>query len=159
MTEMGIATMHELMRFGMKNRIAQLIVFFAFINTCCFGQVHVGKVIRSDNRAYLEVWYVKGLDTIGFSIHTGIKNNYLRTSDKLQLIKDLLAFEGDTTRHSGSVYPVYFGNNERNNLRISPKSTYSTIEINAMYHINRIVYRTDADYYSPARFFLILTRR
>lgn len=46
-------------------------------------------------------------------------------------------------------FPVYYANDERA-IRFSPKSKYFTIEIDALYFIDRIAYGIYTDYYSPA---------
>lgn len=69
--------------------------------------------------------------------------------EKLQLINCLLKFEGDTTRHPGRGFPVYYATDERA-VRFSPRSKYYTVEISALYFIDRIAYGVYTDYYSPA---------
>ncbi|WP_147284208.1 hypothetical protein [Sphingobacterium spiritivorum] len=133
----------------MKDRILYLITALMLINSYCIGQPHVEKIIMQDNKAYLTVSYNKDVDSVIFSATQGYVNN-LTDLEKLEMIKCLLKFEGDTTRHPGMVHPLYFGNNSRNNIRFSPKSRYFTIEINALYYIDRIAYGTYTDYYSPA---------
>lgn len=129
-------------------KIIFLIACFFMLVRYCLGQPNVKKVNKRD-RAYLEVRYDKYKQQLGFDIENGNKNNYLTDIEKFQLIGCLLKFEGDITKHSGRVYPVYFGNSARN-IRFSPKSKYFTIEIDALYYINRIAYGVYTDYYSPA---------
>ncbi|WP_293917904.1 hypothetical protein [Sphingobacterium sp. UBA5789] len=133
----------------MKDRILYLIIALMLINSYCIGQPYVEKIIKKDNKAYLSISYKKDIDTVFFNAIEGFKNN-LTDLEKLELIKCLLKFEGDTTIHPGMVHPLYFGDNARNNIRFSPKSKYFTIEIDALYFVNRIAYGTYTDYYSPA---------
>ncbi len=136
------------MRSGMKDRILYLITALMLINSYCMGQPHVEKMIMQDNKAYLSIWYKKGIDTVFFNAIDGFKNN-LTDLEKLELIKGLLKFEGDTIRHPGMGFPVYYANDARA-IRFSPKSKYYTLEISSLYFVNRIAYGTYTDYYSPA---------
>jgi len=130
------------------NRVIFLIACLFFISCYCIGQPSVRKIITQDGKAYLRIWYAKGSDTVFFNSIDGYKNN-LEDREKLQLINCLLKFEGDTTRHPGRGFPVYYATDERA-VRFSPRSKYYTVEISALYFIDRIAYGVYTDYYSPA---------
>lgn len=130
------------------NRIIYLIACLIFISFNCIGQPHVEKVIRDDKKAYLRIRYDRDTDTIVFNTMDGFENN-LTDREKLQLIECLFKFEGDTTRHPGRGLPIYHVANERA-IRFSPKSKFYTVEISALYFIDRIAYGVYSDYYSPA---------
>ena len=133
----------------MKDKI-KIFLTICFLSICylCLGQSNVKKVIDEDGKGYLVIWYKKGKDTVNFNFPEGFENK-LTDAEKLELIKCLLKFEGDTTRHSGMVYPNYYASNEIA-VRFSPKSKFFTLEINALYFINRVAYGTFTDYYSAA---------
>lgn len=101
-----------------------------------------------EGKATLRIEYIKGQDTININRYEQFEKE-LKDREKLQLIKRLLEFGGDTTRHVGRVFPVYYAPNARS-IRFSPKSKYFTIEICALYFIDRIAYGIYSDYYSPA---------
>lgn len=132
----------------MKDKIYYLIIFSLFIGNYCVGQPSVRKILTENHKSYLLVSYLKEADTIQFTATKGYINN-LTDLEKLQLIDLLLNFNGDTTQHPGMVLPLYFAPNARS-IRFSPTSKYFTVEINALYYINRIAYGADTDYYSPA---------
>ncbi|QQT24874.1 hypothetical protein [Sphingobacterium spiritivorum] len=132
----------------MVDRILYLITALMLINSYSIGQPYVEKIIMHDNKAYLTVSYNKDVDSVIFSATQGYVNN-LTDLEKLEMIKCLLKFEGDTTRHPGMGFPVYYANDARA-IRFSPKSKYYTLEISSLYFVNRIAYGTYTDYYSPA---------
>ncbi len=101
-----------------------------------------------EGKATLRIKYIKGQDTVIFNFSYGFENN-LKDKEKLQLIECLLNLGGDTTKHVGMVEPVYYAPNARS-IRFSPKSKYFTIEICALYFIDRIAYGIYTDKYSPA---------
>lgn len=130
------------------NRVIFLIAWFFSISCHCIGQTNVKKIITKDKKAYLDIWYAKGADTVFFNTMDGYENS-LADWEKLQLIECLLKFGDDTTRHPGRGFPVYHVTNERA-IRFSPRSKFYTLEISALYFINRIAYGIYTDYYSPA---------
>lgn len=125
-----------------------LAACFFCICSICNGQPSVNKMIDEDGDAYLRILLRKGQDTVDINLYEGFEKE-LSDKEKLQLIECLLKFEGDTTRHGGRVFPVYYGTSAVYK-RFSPKSKYQTLEINALYFIDRIAYGIYTDYYSPA---------
>lgn len=133
----------------MKDRVILLLSFITILYSGCFSQPYVKKINTEDNKAYLKISFKKENRNLVYDF-ININSNYLTDIEKLQLISCLLDFEGDTTKHPGNVLPIYLGNNAKNNVRFSPKSKYFTIEINALYFIDRIAYGEFSDFYSPA---------
>jgi hypothetical protein len=133
------------------NRLLSVAIFLLYSNLTCFGQsgnIEIRKKACGSNGGYKLFIYLKNGDTTLSSNSLYELKGFTDLSDniKLAIVEELLKYGKDTSkcclRVSGYLH------NYIESCKGSPKSSFYTIQIDALFMINRLCFSNLTDLYS-----------